>query len=379
MRALPGLLLASLAFGSALPAQTISPPPVARSQVDQRALAMDLARRLEADFVYPDQGQRYAAALRSHASRGDYDHLAGAELAKRLSDDLQRVAPDGHLRVIFEGMRGGPQLVIVQPRDAADGPPPANGKPVMMRMAMPPAIEHAGWIVPGIAFIRFNGFPSEPETIVAARKFMSDHAAATTIIFDVRTHMGGGLGEMDEIFPWLFGEPTQLVTMATRKSVDEAGGSPLDGVPSLRVVPGDPAFVTREHWVTPGTSPDLRKAKVFVLTSGFSASAAEHFVLALKQTGRATVIGRATAGANHFGGDQDLGGGYSVFLPVGRSYDPKTGKDWEGVGILPDIDVAPEQALVIALNQAGLPSIEAEQLSAKLAPSMPMIERRSGG
>jgi C-terminal processing protease CtpA/Prc len=91
------------------------------------------------------------------------------------------------------------------------------------------------------------------------------------------------------------------------------------------------------------------------------------------------VIGRATAGANHFGGDQDLGGGYSVFLPVGRSYDPKTGKDWEGVGILPDIYVAPEQALVIALNQAGLPSIEAEQLSAKLAPSMPMIERRSGG
>lgn len=382
MRLLPVLLLASAAFGPALPAQTSSPSaptPVASPQVDQRALAMDLARRLEADFVYPEQGQRYAAALRLNASRGDYDGLTGAELAKRLSDDLQGVAPDGHLRVMFEGVGGGPQVVVMRPRDAADGPPPADGKPVMMRMAMPPAIEQAGWIAPGIAFIRFNVFPGEPETIAAARKFMSDHAAAKTIIFDLRTHMGGGLGEMDEIFPWLFSEPTRLVTMATRKSVDEAGGSPVEGEPSLRIVPGDPDFVTREHWVTPGTSPQLRKAKVFVLTSGFSGSAAEHFVLALKQTKRATVIGRSTAGANHFGSDQDLGGGFSVFLPVGRSYDPNTGKDWEGVGVAPDIDVAPEQALAIALTQAGLLSGEAERLSAKYAPAMPMIDRRNRG
>ncbi len=380
MRMLPVLLLASLAFGSALPAQTSSPqPPVVRLQVDQRALALDLARRLEADFVFPEQGRRYAAALRSHSDRGEYDGLAGVELAKRLSDDLQRVAPDGHLRVMFEGVGGGPQVVVMQPRDAADGPPPADGGPVMMRVAMPPAIEHAGWIAPGVAFIRFNGFPSEPETIRAARKFMFDHVGAKAIIFDLRTHMGGGLGEMDEIFPWLFSEPTHLVTMATRKSVDEAGGSPVEGVPTMRIVPGDPAYVTREHWVTPGESRQLENAKVFVLTSGFSASAAEHFVLALKHTKRATVIGRSTAGANHFGGDQDLGGGFSVFLPVGRSFGPKTGKDWEGMGVSPDIDVAPDRALAIALTQAGLASDVAEQLSAKFAPAMPMIDGRIGG
>ena len=380
MRVLLGGLMASLAFGSALPAQTpSSPTEAAVPNVDQRALAMDLAKGLESDFVYADQGKRYASALRRNAGRGDYDGLKGAELAIKLSDDLQSVAPDGHLRVMFEGVGGGPQVVIMRPRGASDGPPPADGKPVMMRMARPPAIEHAGWIAPGIAFIRFNGFPSELETIAAARKFMSDHADAKAIIFDLRTHMGGGLGEMDEIFPWLFSKPTHLVTMATRRSVDEAGGSPIAGVPTLRTVSGDPDYVTREHWVTPGSSHQLRNAKVFVLTSGFSASAAEHFVLALKQTKRATVIGRGTAGANHFGGDQDLGGGFSVFLPVGRSYDPKTGKDWEGVGVAPDIDVAPEQALAVALTQAGLESGEAERLSAKYAPAMPIIDRRNGG
>ncbi|MFM7404338.1 MAG: S41 family peptidase [Erythrobacter sp.] len=285
------------------------------------------------------------------------------------------MARDGHLRVMFAGAGGGPQVIIMQPRDGAAGPPPGAGQPIMMKMARPPAIEHAGWIAPGIAFVRFNGFPSKPETIEAARKCMTDHAGAKAIIFDLRTHMGGGLGEMDEIFPWLFSQPTHLLTMAARKSVEDAAGSPIADIPSLRIVAGDPNFVTREHWVTPGKNRKLNQAKVFVLTSGFSASAAEHFVLALKHTKRATIVGRATAGANHFGGDQDLGGGFSVFLPVGRAYDPKTGKDWEGVGIAPDIDVPPEEALVMALTMSGVAPDEAKQLSASVAPMIPMMAR----
>lgn len=377
MRLFIGGLIVVLACGAAQPAQTsLSPTEVANSKVDQRALALNLAQRLESDFVYAEQGRRYAAELRRNASKGDYDRLNGAELADALSRDLQAIATDGHLRVMFEGAGGGPRLIIKRAPDAAGGPPPGDGKPVMMRIARPPAIEHAGWIAPGIAFIRFNGFPSRAESAQAARQFMIDHADARAIIFDLRTHSGGGLAEMDEIFPWLFSKPTHLLTMATRRSVDEAGDSPVAGIPTLRLVSGDPEYVTREHWVTPGPSRQLDKARVFVLTSGASVSAAEHFVLSLKHTKRATVIGTTTGGANHFGGDQDLGGGFSVFLPVGRTFDPKTGKDWEGVGIAPDIDIAPEQALVTALVQCGLAPDEAERLSAKVAPNIPMMMRR---
>lgn len=374
MRLLAGVLISLVAFAPGLSAQTTDAPPAAAAKIDQRVLACDLAKRLESDFVYPDQGKRYATALRANADRGAYDGLAGAELAQKMTDDLQSVAADGHLRVMFEGIGGGPKVVIMRPADAA-GPAP-TGKPVMMRMAMPPAIEHAGWIAPGIAFVRFNGFPGGPEATEAARQFMATHANAKSIIFDLRTHRGGGLDEMDAIFPLLFSRPTHLLTMATRKSVDEAGGSPIAGVASLRTVSGDPAFVTREHWVTPSRDRRLNKARVFVLTSPFSASAAEHFVLALKQGKRATVIGQTTAGANHFGGDQDLGGGFTAFIPVGRSYDPKTGKDWEGVGIAPDIATAPEDALTKALTLSGIAPDKAAQLSARVAPQMPMIRRR---
>lgn len=369
------VMMALTACAPALAVQPADAPPAAtHAKVDQRALARDLANRLESDFVYPEQGSRYAHMLRANAERGAYDTLTGVDLAKRLSDDLQTVAADGHLRVMFEGMGGGRQIVIKRPPGAAGAPPP--GQPVMIRMERPAPIEHAGWIAPGIAFVRFNGFPGGPETTEAARAFMDTHADAKAIIFDVRTHGGGGLEEMDVIFSRLYSKPMPLLMMATRKSVDEAGGSPIAGVPSLRTVAADPAFVTHAHWVTPSADQRLAGAKVFVLTSGFSGSAAEHFVLALKQSKRATVIGDTTAGANHFGGDQDLGGGYTVFVPVGRSYDPATGKDWEGVGVAPDIETAPEDALTKALTLLDIPEAEATRLSASVAPQMPMIRRQ---
>ncbi len=375
MRSMLAVVMSVAICAQGLAAQTADAPPAAAvAPVQPDALARDLAKRLETDFVYPEQAARYAAMLRTNADRGAYDALTGADLAKRLSDDLQGVVADSHLRVMFESAGGGPQIVIRRPPDAK-GPAP-TGKPMMMRMERPPAIEHAGWIAPGIAFVRFNGFPGGSQATEAALAFMTTHADAKAIIFDLRMHGGGGLDEMDVIFPWLFSKPTHLVTMATRKSVDEAGGSPIAGVASLRTFSADPAFVTREHWVTPGQDKRLNNARVFVLTSRFSASAAEHFVLALKQTGRGTIIGGTTAGANHFGGDQDLGGGFTAFIPVGRTFDPTTGKDWEGTGIAPDIETAPEDALVKALTLSGVPADRAAQLSDQVAPLMPMRERR---
>ncbi len=347
--------------------------PLAAPTISARALAADLAARLETDFVYPEQGRRYAAMLRANAAAGAYDALGGVDLAQRLTQDLQRVAADGHLRVMYQGAGGGPQIIIKRPPDADAGGPPPDRQPKIIRMA---PMEQARWLAPGVAFVRFNLFPGDPEAVEAARQFMVTHADAHTIIFDVRTHMGGGLDVIDAILPWLFPEPTRLVSMAARKSVDEAGRSPIGDGPSLRRVQGDPNFVTREHWVTPGTDKRLFNAKVFVLTSGAAASAAEHFALALKAKGRATLIGATTYGANHFGGDQDLGGGFSAFIPVGRAFNPETGADWEGVGIAPDIAVAPESALIEALTRSGVAPEEAARLSAEVPPMLPMTRPR---
>jgi len=84
------------------------------------------------------------------------------------------------------------------------------------------------------------------------------------------------------------------------------------------------------------------------------------------------LIGEATTGANHFGGSEPIGDHFSAFIPVGRTFDIKTGKDWEGAGIAPDIAVDPKLALVAALEKAGLSHDEAVRLDATEVPGEPV-------
>lgn len=359
------LAAALIAFVVPLSLVHAEDPAPAAEAVSPRQVAGTLADTLESSFVYVDTGNAYAAMLRANIAADKYDALVGADLAKQLTADLQAVKADGHLHVRFGAAPGpGPQ-----PGPKPQGEP-GGPQPMMKR---PPAMEEPLWIAPGIAFVRFNGFPRDEQVTQAAAKFVADYADAKAIIFDIRTHGGGGLDQMDAMFPALFAKPTKLVAMATRKSVEETRGSPVGDVGSLRKIDADPAFVTREHWVTPNADHKLSKAKIYVLTSTVTGSAAEHFSLAMKYSKRGILIGSHTAGANHFGGFDDLGGGFTAFIPVGRTYDPDTGKDWEGVGVMPDIDVPPEQALVKALELEGVDAATAQKLSDANAPKLPLV------
>lgn len=349
---------------SSVPAAA-APAPVA----DPRGVAARLAELLERDYVFPDTGQRYAAMLRDHAAQGRYDASGeAAALGRLLTDDLRAVSPDNHLRVMPEGM--GPRMRRVPAPSAEAGSGPVRMAPPP---GAPPPIEAARWIAPGIAFVRFNIFPMDPDVTAAARQFMEEHVDANTIIFDIRTHGGGGIDQMDAIFPYLFARETRLVAMETRASVARARRDPMGERPTLRTVAAGEGIVRREHFALPHPNERrLADARVFVLTSGLTGSAAEHFALAMKHSRRATLIGEATAGANHFGGIEPIGGGLAAFIPVGRTVDPVTGRDWEGDGVAPDIAVPAERALVEALVRSGVAAEEAERLSAEVAPTRPM-------
>lgn len=368
------LLLAGAAPAAAQPAP---PPPAAQPAAapdfevapqEGRRTAEDLAAKLETRYVFPDVAARYAAALRANAAAGAYDGLtSGRALAERLTADLRAVSPDRHLRV-------GPRRPRGSAPASAGAPGSGQAAPAARRYPAEP-IEEARWLAPGIAYIRFNLFPGDPGIVAAVAAFMREHANAKTIIFDNRTHHGGGLDEMDAIFPWLFARPTALLDTETRAEVERAEGAQL-GNAKLRLVAAPPGVVRREHYVEPtAAKPNLSKAKVFVLTSGVTASAGEHMALALKRTHRATLIGERTAGAGHYGHPVPIGDKFAAFIPVGRTFDPSTGKDWEGTGIDPDVAVPAAQALTEALVRSGLARAEAERISAEVKPTGSMTPR----
>ena len=335
------------------PAAALASIPVEAGE--GKAVATKLADDLVENFVFRDQAEAYAAMLRKNAAAGRYDSGTRRDIAKLLTDDLQAVHKDGHLRVTpADGEQQRP--------GAVRGSPPRS---------FPPLIQSAKTIAPGIGYIRFTAFLGRDEELAAIRKWLADNRDAKTLIFDLRNHHGGGIDEQDLIFPYLYATKTPLVKMAIASDLYKRRGFPVGDRPTFVVAAADGKMVGT-HFAVPGEDTALRKATVYLLVSNRTASAAEHFALALKSTGRATLIGEATAGANHFGGGQPINDHFSVWMPVGRTYDVKTGKDWEGAGIAPDLAVDPKDALVVALEKAGIAREEAVKLDAAEVPAEPV-------
>lgn len=322
-----------------------------------REVATKLADQLVREFVFRDKAEDYAAMLRKNAAAGRYDTGTRGELAKMMTDDLLAVHKDGHLHV----------MLPPPPRAGGTSEPERRGPPP----GFPPLIQSAKTIAPGVGYIRFTAFMGSEEEMASVRKWLAENRNAKTLIFDLRNHHGGGLDEQDAIFSYLFGKKRPLVKMAVAKELFESGGSPLEPGPTL-VFAAEGDKMVGTHSALPGDDTPLRNAKVYLLVSNKTASAAEHFSLAMKTTGRGTLIGEATAGANHFGGGQPITDHFGVWMPVGRTYDISTGKDWEGDGVAPDIAIDPKQALVIALEKAGLSHADAVRLDAGEVPAEPV-------
>lgn len=299
-----------------------------------RRVAADLARAVEQMFLYPDVGRRYAAAIRSNAAAGAYDGITDrAAFAARLTADLQLVSAEGHLRVL-----AGHSRSAVAPR---------------------PALEDAGWVAPGVAYVRLNNMLGAPDTLARLDNFLQSHDDARTLLIDLRGNAGGGLAEMDLILPWLYRAPALLMRMDSRAGV---GRNPMAGIPSMRRQPAPPGILRFDHWVVPRLpATPLADARVCVLTSASTISAAEHLALALQHSGRARIVGERTSGAGHYGPIVRLADGFAAFIPVGRSYEADSGVGWEGTGVAPDIAVPQQQALATALSVCAGPESATRQ------------------
>jgi hypothetical protein len=218
------------------PSAPVSAPAPAPATPAEYATAIEtLAGKLEASYLDPKVGRQYATLLRANAAT--YAQITDPRaLAKRVTDDLRALHPDNHLRVALGGPDGppggpGPRRVRIGGPGGAGGPGPAPG-PGGLR---PQAIEDPKWIAPGVAYIKFNMFDGSAETLATLEAFMKDHLDAKAIIFDARTHRGGGMAEMDVILPYLYAEPTRLVSMDMAQSIVDARGPPRDG-PNMRPV-----------------------------------------------------------------------------------------------------------------------------------------------
>ena len=336
-----------------------SEPP--NPSFDRDALALELADVLEARYLFPDRGVRYAELLRSNVRSGAYRELSDpVAFAGQVTRDLNELAEDRHLHFRPPGASTGGRVVRRSPGEGAPGArsgaqPGQPSRTVIRRApggvgaAMDEPVPESGWLTDDVAFMRIGLMPPDEELKEWAARFMEEHASAAALILDLRMCRGGTVDMMNGFLPYLFGRETHLVTMETRAGAADEVTRDFDEQPELKRAEGEEGVLRWHHTVTPSRTANKPDMPVYVLT-GRTGSACEHLTMALQSTGRATVIGARTAGAGHYSTLVDFPAGFTLMLPIGRTYDPRTGMGWELTGIEPDIDIDPNQAESRALE-----------------------------
>ncbi len=284
--------------------------PLSREQ--REAVVRRVAGEFRARYVFADVAEKMAALVESNFARGDYDAVTSLEpLAARLQEDLRSVSKDLHVKVL-------PGLV-----------PGFDADPAMLRR------ENYGFtaveVLPGnigyLDFFQFYSVKDAGPTAIAAMNFL---AGCDALIIDLRSN-GGGYPEMRSLIcSYFFAEPVCLMEFRSRQG-------------------------TTQDWTLPYVpGPRLPKIPVYILISRFTFSCAEDFSFCMQNLGRATIIGENTLGGAH---DAELRSfpaeNISLQIPFNEALDPKTRKNWEGVGIKPDLPVPAHQAFPVAVREAA--------------------------
>ena len=325
----------------------------AQQAPDQRDLTIDAATRtaviesllkqLNENYVFPDTARKMQADIRGRLANNEYDSVtSGQKFAMKLTDDLQSISKDKHLRMRFSA-----DVIPVRPARAE---PTADERAEQERYVkfMNSGFEMVGRMPGNVGYIKFNGFVNPElgaDTVTSAMNFVAN---TDFLIFDVRDNGGGSPAMVKLICSYLFGDkPVHLNDLYWRK--------------------GDKK---EEFWTSPTVAgKKFLDKEVYVLTSNRTFSGAEEFSYNLKNLKRATIVGETTGGGAHPGDFERLDDHFGVFVPSGRAISPITKTNWEGTGVEPDVKVPRDQALktahLIALNKA-LEKAKDEGLKANL-------------
>ncbi len=290
---------------------------------DQRqAMVMAVSRTLD-HYVSAEMAAQLQADLQQRLQAGGYDEIVdGAQLADVLTVQLQSLSGDHQLQVHFS-----PQ--VLPELEAATAPTAAD---------LTAEYEKSRWrnfdlnrverLRGNVGYIELYGFePPEfvGDTLAAAMTLMA-HTQA--LILDLRHNRGGSPATVALLCSYLLpAYPTiHLNDLYWRSDA-----------------------TTRQWWTIPHLpAPRYLDKPVYVLISKDTFSAAEECAYNLQVLKRATILGEHTTGGANPGQGYRLGDHLWMFVPKGKAINPITGTNWSETGIIPNVKVPAELALLTA-------------------------------
>lgn len=289
----------------------------------QRKQVIDSAvRAMHKNYVFPALAGKVESALLEQQASGAYNNIASARaFSDRLTEDVQAVTNDKHLRVRYSA---APIPEQSGPREPTAEQQAAQLSFMRERNFGVERIERFSFNIGYLDLRAFAPAKEAAETIAAS---MTVLAHTDALIIDLRQNGGGDPDAVTQLASYLLDQRTHLTDIYYREDNRTEQKWSADAVKGVRYG---------------------QKKDVYVLTSNRTFSAAEDFSFAMKNQQRVTIIGETTGGGAHPGDVMRLTPHFSMFVPNGRSFDPKTNTNWEAVGVRPHVKVPAEDALKTA-------------------------------
>jgi C-terminal processing protease CtpA/Prc len=244
------------------------------------------------------------------------------QFARSVTEWLRQVSGDGHLGLSYSEAEipadGGEASFSAAELEKYYGPQLNHG------------IEKIERLPDNIMLLDLRVFPPTEMAGDVFAAAMNVVAQGDALIIDLRKN-GGGIDTANLLTGYLL-----------------EGGKPLSGSYNR---PSD----THRHSVSPSWVPGRKFGSdkpLYILTSSRTFSAAEAVAYDLQALKRAVIVGETTGGGAHPFEYRRVHPHFAVDLPEGRSINPITNSNWQGVGVKPDVPVPAAQALDKALELA---------------------------
>ncbi|MBS1590941.1 MAG: S41 family peptidase [Bacteroidetes bacterium] len=184
-----------------------------------------------------------------------------------------------------------------------------------------------------IGYLKLTSFEN-PEfatnTLTNAMSFLQNTDA---LILDLRNNTGGYSEMMALICSYFFNTTTEDFYLPLTEARLRKDGKNI---------------VVQNNVLGAAGASKMFNSKLYVLTNYRTFSAAEWTAFVLKNRKRTVIVGEKTAGGSHPSNQIAISNKFSINIPIGIMVDAITQTQFEGIGVIPDIQVSANDALVYA-------------------------------
>jgi len=309
---------------------------VSLSEAYKQQAIEKLSQLMNDFYVFPEVAKSTEAHLNKQLEDGYYVQFKDDDaFADALTKSVQSINKDKHMRIRknrpYEAPENSPERMVEERVDQINRSRSSNSG------------FHAVKVMEGnVGYLDLRGFAGLENGKAMADAYMKLMSRTDAIIIDLSKNGGGSPAMVQYLCSFFFDEKVHLNSLYYREGDRTIEFWTLDKVDGIRM-------------------PDV---PLFVITSDRTFSGAEEFSYNMQTQKRATLVGQTSGGGANPGGTMGINENLSVFIPTGKAINPITMTNWEGVGVVPEVETTIEETLDKTYHLAEV-AAEAYRLKSK--------------